>query len=129
MTYFEQFTLQTRFVYGDNTIRISVPDNTVWYGPKTNRKYTEYCRKCPVLIRFTARFLIVNHTVLIDLGNVYYFVHLKSWNFPMKMTKIISSLSCYFHSLQTWLNIISKLFLVFFILSNMITSWTTVYVR
>jgi len=31
-----------RLQYGYNTVRISVPDNTVWYRPKTNRKYTDY---------------------------------------------------------------------------------------
>ncbi len=53
---------------GYNTVHISVPDNTFWYGPKTNRKYAEYYRKCPVFTTLTASFRIVHDTVLIDLG-------------------------------------------------------------
>jgi cellulose synthase/poly-beta-1,6-N-acetylglucosamine synthase-like glycosyltransferase len=51
-----------------NTVRISAPDNTVYYGPKTDRIDTVYGRKYPVFTTFTARFRIVNDTVLIDLG-------------------------------------------------------------
>jgi hypothetical protein len=53
---------------GYNTVRITAPDITVQYAPKTNRIYPLYCRKYPVLTTFTERFRTVNETVLMDLG-------------------------------------------------------------
>jgi hypothetical protein len=50
-------------------VRISAPDNAVWYGPKTGRIYTVYYRKYPVFEALAVRFRIVNDAVLIDLGN------------------------------------------------------------
>ncbi len=50
-------------------MRISAPDNTVYYGPKMDRIDTVYGRKCPVFTTFTVRFRIVNDAVLIDLGS------------------------------------------------------------
>ena len=49
-------------------MRISAPDNTIYYGPKTDRIDTVYGRKYPVFTTFTVRFRIVNDAVLIDLG-------------------------------------------------------------
>jgi hypothetical protein len=57
-----------RLRYGYKTTRISAPDNTVRYGPKTGCIYTVYWRKCSVFEIFTVRFRIVNDSVLIDLG-------------------------------------------------------------
>jgi hypothetical protein len=51
-----------------NTVRISAPDNTIYYGPKTDRIDAVYGRKCRVFTTFTVRFRIVNDAVLIDLG-------------------------------------------------------------
>jgi len=48
--------------YVTNTARLR-------YGPKTNRKYTQYCLKCAVCTTFTVRFPIVSDTVLIGIGN------------------------------------------------------------
>ncbi len=50
-------------------MRISAPDNTNYYGPKTDRIDTVYGRKYPVFTTFTVRFRIVNDAVLIDLGS------------------------------------------------------------
>ncbi len=51
-------------------MRISAPDNTVYYGPKMDRIDTVYGRKYPAFTTFTVRFRIVNDAVLIDLGAV-----------------------------------------------------------
>jgi hypothetical protein len=53
--------------------------NTVWYGPKTGRIYTVYCRKCPVLKTFTVCFRIVNNAVLIVLGVKEKIIELFKW--------------------------------------------------
>ncbi len=49
-------------------MRISPPDNTIYYGPKTNRIDKVYWCKCPIFTTFTVRFRIVNDAVLIDLS-------------------------------------------------------------
>ena len=61
-----------RLRYGYNTVRIFAPDNTVRYGPKTDRIYTVYRRKYPVFTAFSVRKLSVNDTVLTDLGNLIF---------------------------------------------------------
>jgi hypothetical protein len=49
-------------------VRISAPDDTIHYGPKTTQIDTVCGRKCPAFTTFTVRFRILNDAVFIDLG-------------------------------------------------------------
>ena len=72
-------------------MRISAPDNTIYYGPKTDRIDTVYGRKYPVFTTFTVRFRIVNDAVLIDLGPFDELVN----NYPHNMNNSIEVI--FFH--------------------------------
>ncbi len=74
-------------------MRISAPDNTIYYGPKTDRIGTVYGRKYPVFTTFTVPFRIVNDAVLIDLGYVLFLFQTVNMNSPSNSNILLRNIS------------------------------------